>query len=151
MSSRLLRLFAGSILLRTQAIRSIATPMRGTIAVRSEVQLAATAVGPLQFSHTAPTLFQIPRSPIRRTFATFSNKNIPPCGKQCSCNYYTEIETLISAQRWTILAFAGLVMSLAGMLFSDLVTSINITFHGGKTPQPKIDPKPTTTTDSTTE
>ncbi|KAG9073267.1 hypothetical protein KI688_001059 [Linnemannia hyalina] len=113
MSSRLLRYFAGSTLLRTQSVRSIATPMRGTIAARSNIQIAAAAAGPLQFSHPPPTRFLIPRSPIRRAFAAISNKKLPPCGKHCTCNYDAEKESLISAQRWTIVCFAGLAMSFA--------------------------------------
>lgn len=127
MSSRLLRLFAGSTLLRTQAIRSIATPMRGTIAVRSKVQLAAAAAGPLKFSHP-PTRFLIPRSPIRRAFTTFSNKEIPPCGKQCGCSYDAEKESMISVQRWTVVCIAGLAMSFASIFFLDLVRKYRLIF-----------------------
>ncbi|KAK3820854.1 MAG: hypothetical protein JOS17DRAFT_793662 [Linnemannia elongata] len=151
MSSRLLRLFAGSTLLRIQAIRSIATPMRGTIAARSKVQLAAAAAGPLQFTHPPPTHFLIPRSPIRRAFATFSNKEIPPCSKQCIRSYDSEKESLILVQYWTVVCFVGLAMSFASTLFSDLVKNITVTFLEGKTTPPKDDHKPAATTDSTTE
>lgn len=77
MPSRFLRLLAGSTLLRAQAIRGIAAPMRGIISARSQVQLAVAAAGPLRISYPASRAL-IPRATILRAFTTFSNKDILP-------------------------------------------------------------------------